>query len=208
MNPLQNRVTLFGEIVATKARGTLMGNRGCLHDGAQKIVREFQRKAWISCQLSFKGVKRTVMSPGEYTELFFLDEATALAAGHRPCAYCSRKRYAAFIAAWQAGNAGLLPSGKWSATHLDDCLQQERLDESGHKRLFQASADTLPDGTYIVMPRSVDRRAALLLGDQLLPWSAEGYLRPETRPRGFSVSVVTPRSSVRALTAGYKPARL
>lgn len=208
MNPHQNRVTPFGEIIATKARGTLMGNRGCLHDGARKIVRDFQRKAWISCQLSFKGTKRTVMTPGEYTELFFLNEATALAAGHRPCAYCSRTRYTAFIEAWRAGNPGLLPSGKWSATHLDECLQHERIDESGRKRLFEESVDTLPDGTFIVMPGRADRRAALLLGDKMLPWSPEGYLPPEPRPGGVSVSVLTPRSTVRALTAGYKPAGL
>jgi len=104
MSPLQNRVTPFGEIIATSARGTLMGNRGCLHDGARHIVRQFQRKAWISCQLAFKGIKRSVMNPGEYTELFFLDEATALAAGHRPCATCSRPRFTAFVEAWKKGN--------------------------------------------------------------------------------------------------------
>ena len=81
----QNRVTPYGEIVAVSAKGTLMGNRGCLHDDAGRIVRQSQRKAWIYCLLEFKGIKRTVMAPGNYTELFFLDEATALAAGHRPC---------------------------------------------------------------------------------------------------------------------------
>ena len=109
------------------------------------------------------------MTPGEYTELFFLDEATALAAGHRPFAYCSRLRYMTFIQAWHSGNPGALPSGKWSATHRDDCLQRERLDESGHKRLFEASADTLPEGTFIVIPGSADRRVRLLLGDRIAP---------------------------------------
>ena len=208
MSPLQNRVTPFGEIIAAKARGALMGNRGCLHDGARNIIRQFQRKAWISCKLSFKGIKRTVMSPGEYTELFFLDEATALAAGHRPCASCSRTSYTAFVDAWKAGNRGLVPAGKWAVTHLDECLHHERVDESGHKRLYEASADTLPDGTFIVTPGSVDRRAGLLRGDQLLPWSPEGYLQPELRSKRVSVSVLTPRSIVRALTAGYKPAGL
>src|SRR5688500_8008085 len=101
--PRQNRVTPFGELIAAPARGTLMGNRGCLHDGDQRIRRLFVGKRWIHCVLEFKGRRRQVMAPGRYTELFFLDESTALAAGHRPCAECQRDRYLEFRRCWMAG---------------------------------------------------------------------------------------------------------
>jgi hypothetical protein len=97
--PRQNRVTPFGDIIATPDRGTLMGNRGVLHDGEGRIRRMWQVKRWIVCVLEFRSRKRTVMTPGRYTELFFLDEATALAAGHRPCAECRHTCFLAFCAA-------------------------------------------------------------------------------------------------------------
>src|SRR6266508_5138938 len=98
--PLQNRVTPFGDLIATEARGLLMGNRGRLHDAGRRIVRYAQGRRWIACLTSFRGRRRAVMSPGSYTELFFLDEAVALAAGHRPCAECRRHDYRRFQAAW------------------------------------------------------------------------------------------------------------
>src|SRR5262245_5520966 len=100
--PLQNRVTPFGDLIATAARGTLMGNRGCLHDDCRQIRRPFALKRWIACVLDFRGRHRTVMAPGRYTELFFLDEATALAAGHRPCAECRHADYVRFRSLWAA----------------------------------------------------------------------------------------------------------
>ena len=121
--PLQNRVTPFGELIATPARGTLMGNRGCLHDAQQRIRRTFAVKRWIICVLEFKGRHRQVMAPGQYTELFFLDEATALAAGHRPCAECQRARYDLFRAHW-AGRGRTLPG----ADDMDDVLCRLRAD--------------------------------------------------------------------------------
>src|SRR5262249_11244908 len=121
--PRQNRVTPWGEIVATPERGTLMGNRGVLHDGEGRIVRPWRQKRWIACLLQFKGRKRAVMSPGRYTELFFLDEATALAAGHRPCAECLRDRFTAFRDAWIRGRA----AGKVTAPEIDSRLHTERL---------------------------------------------------------------------------------
>ena len=102
--PLQNRITPEGDICVSNARGTLMGNRGCLHDDQKRIISRSKRDAWVTCALSFKGIRRPLMAPGSYTELFFLDEATALAAGHRPCATCRRDRYDAFMAAWSKGN--------------------------------------------------------------------------------------------------------
>src|SRR5437899_3068734 len=106
--PLQNRVTPFGDLIATEARGLLMGNRGRLHDAGRRIVRYAQGRRWIACLTSFRGRRRTVMSPGSYTELFFLDEAVALSAGHRPCAECRRQDYLRFQPAW--ARAGLGPA--------------------------------------------------------------------------------------------------
>lgn len=130
--PRQNRVTPFGDIVASSARGTLMGNRGCLHDASGRITRPYRLTAWIYCLLEFKGRRRAVMSPGKYTELFFLDEATALAAGHRPCAECQRGRYNEFMAYWGKANAELLGGEKLRAGAVDAVLQRERVD----RRLF------------------------------------------------------------------------
>ncbi len=101
--PRQNRVTPFGEIIATSERGTFMGNRGILHDPDGRVRRKWVLKNWLVCVLEFRGRKRTVMTPNRYTELFFLDEATALAAGHRPCAECRHARFIDFCIAWKAG---------------------------------------------------------------------------------------------------------
>jgi hypothetical protein len=122
--PRQNRVTPFGDIIATPERGTFMGNRGVLHDQQGNIRRQWQLKRWLVCVLQFRGRKRTVMSPGRYTELFMLDEATALAAGHRPCAECRRERFNAFRSAWRlarAADASSLPT----AVEIDNCLHGE-----------------------------------------------------------------------------------
>src|SRR5262249_30593666 len=135
--PLQNRVTPLGELIATCERGTFMGNRGVLHDAGGRIKRAWQLKRWIVCVLQFRGRKRTVRSPGRYTELFFLDEATALAAGHRPCAECRRERFNAFRKAWR--------SAFTAADEIDQQLHGERIGPDRSKRLFQASLDELPN---------------------------------------------------------------
>lgn len=147
--PRQNRVTPAGVIVATPERGTLMGNRGLLHDDEGRIVRAWRVKRWIACLLQFKERKRQVMSPGLYTELFFLDEATALAAGHRPYAECRRDRYNAFRDAWTAGGRG---AGEVKATEIDSRLHEERLEPGGTKRTFQANLDDVPDGVFVRLP--------------------------------------------------------
>src|SRR5262245_6485047 len=126
--PRQNRVTPWGEIVAMPERGTLMGNRGLLHDAEGQIMRPWRERRWIICLLDFKGRRRSVMSPGLYTELFFLDEATALAAGHRPCAECRRERFNAFRDAWLKGNGGAAPV---TAPDIDRRLHEERLGPGG-----------------------------------------------------------------------------
>src|SRR5437879_1969205 len=119
--PRQNRVTPFGQIVATPERGDFMGNRGVIHDRDGRIRKPWRVKRWLICLLQFKGEKRAVMTPGLYTELFFLDEATALAAGHRPCALCRRERYNAFRDAWHVGET------RPSAIAIDERLHTERM---------------------------------------------------------------------------------
>jgi hypothetical protein len=197
--PRQNRVTPFGDIVATPERGTFMGNRGNLHDDRGHIRRAWQVKRWIVCVLEFKGRKRTVMTPGHYTELFFLDEATALAAGHRPCAECRRARFNDFRAAWRPG--GHRPS----AGEMDDQLHAERVAPDRTKRVFEANLDELPDGTFV---RHADwgDGAYLVWGGRLFAWSAGGYTGRVARPKNMNVSVLTPASTVAAIRAGYAPA--
>src|SRR5207237_6087106 len=134
----------FGDIIATPERGTFLGNRGVLHDGEGRIGRAWQLKRWIVCVLEFRGRKRTVMTPGRYTELFFLDEATALAAGHRPCAECRRARFRAFQTAWAAGDSGRVPT----AGEMDDRLHAERVGPGCEKVRFAAELDELPDGVF------------------------------------------------------------
>ena len=131
--PRQNRVTPFGEIVASSARGTLMGNRGCLHDASGRIVRQTRVNAWIYCLLEFKGRHRAVMSPGKYTELFFLDEATALAAGHRPCFECQRPRAEEFMRCWGAANARMTAGERLRVGIVDTVLVKA-------KTIFKAGA--------------------------------------------------------------------
>jgi hypothetical protein len=201
--PKQNRVTPTGEIIATPARGTLLGNRGCLHDEHQQIRRPYQLQRWIICLLEFKGRRHIIMAPGHYTELFFLDEATALAAGHRPCAECQRQRFNEFRAVWARANADLAGSARPLATTLDGFLHQERIDANGRKITYLDRLSALPDGSFV--QRSGDDTAWLVLADQLLAWSVFGYTQRMPRPADESiVAVLTPRSIVRTLAAGYQ----
>jgi hypothetical protein len=199
--PRQNRVTPFGEIVVAPERGTFMGNRGLLHDERGRIRRPWQLARWIVCLLDFRGRKRQVMTPGLYTELFFLDEATALAAGHRPCAECRRERFDAFRAAWAAAIGGELPR----APEVDGRLHAERAGAGRTKRTFSALGG-LPDGTFVTVASWGDE-AHLVWRGGLLTWSPGGYTGRRTRPAGgVEVTVLTPASTVAALRAGYVPA--
>ena len=208
--PLQNRVTPYGEIVALPERGLLLGNRGILHDDAQHIVRPWLVRRWIACRLAFRGRRRPLMRPHSYTELFFLDEATAFAAGHRPCAECRYADYQRFKAAWAVGIGDPV-----SADHMDTLLHADRLEDSGNrgthgtrstgrtarrKRCFSAQVAALPDGTCITL----DGSAWLLWHGQLLEWSAGGYrARRSLPPAASRVAVLTPRVLVTVLHAGY-----
>ena len=194
--PLQNRVTPFGEIVAHPARGMFMGNRGILHDSGRRLhpTRRWTHKTWICCLCDFRDRHRAVMTPGRYTELFFLDEATALAAGHRPCFECRRADAKRFVACWADGNGGPQPS----ARDMDTVLHAERLD--GKYKRLHPSPDALPDGAMV----AAEDRAWLVLGGRFLPWSFEGFGAAAAEPSGLKL--LTPPSIVRALAAGYRPA--
>ena len=199
--PRQNRVTPQGEIVAAPERGTFLGNRGVLHDGQGRIVRPWAGKRWLVCLVQFKGRKRQPMQPGRYTELFFLDEATDLSAGHRPCAECRRGRFRDFRLAWAQGNLPAV-SPPPSATALDERLHADRVRPDRSRLTFDAELDGLPDGCLVLL----DSRPWLVRGGSLLAWSPGGYGERRERPAGVQVSVFTPRSTVGAMRAGYVPA--
>jgi hypothetical protein len=194
LRPLQNRVDPFGELVATTARGALMGNRGGrFHNDDQTLgARRWTSPMWIACVCEYKGVHREVWGKS-YTELFFLDEPTALAAGHRPCFLCRNADAKAFQRAFDSRT-------KHKATEIDKILHQERLIE-GRKRIHSAPTESLPDGVMIER----DGRAFAVRGKSLLPWSFGSYGEPIERPRRGGANVLTPPSIVRALLAGFAP---
>jgi hypothetical protein len=203
--PRQNRVDPFGRLIAVPARGTLTGNRGCLHDEAGRIVRRWTTRCWIACRLSFKGRRRTIMTPNRWTELFFLDEATAFAAGHRPCGECRRDDYLNFKTAWVNGNPQYDLTVKTPIEKIDLILQRERVSDppASTKVMFTADIDTLPDGVFVLRPDG--ETAWMVWGDRLLRWAPEGYQEAIDRPELSSVNVLTPRSMVAAFDAGYRP---
>ena len=199
--PLQNRVTPFGEIVAIPERGTMMGNRGILHDDDKRLGRKrWAHNNWVNCVLSFHGRRRTIMTPGRYTELFFLDEAVALAAGHRPCGECRRERYRTYMELWAAHCADLGPA---TPKDVDRALQRARIDPKTKGQLrYETALDDLPDGTFIAL----DDIACLVQGTRLLPYDPGGYGPALQRPNGITVNVLTPEPTVRILGAGYQAA--
>ena len=183
MAPRRNRVTPLGELIATPARGEVYGNRGCLHDGNGNIVRRHQVKRWISCRLEFKGWHRSpLMQPGRFTELFFLDEVTAFAAGHRPCALCRRADYNRFMELF----------GETRADDADERLHAER------GRTWSAPIAGLPDGTFVLR----DGEPWLVHGDALRRWTPGGYSDRVPR-RNDEATVITSPSLVGVLRAGW-----
>ena len=199
--PRQNRVTPFGELIATPVRGTLMGNRGCLHDSQGTIRRAYQGKRWIICLLDFKNRRRTVMTPGQYTELLFLDEATALAAGHRPCAECQRERFNHFRALWAAANPQLARTATPTAGTIDAVLHAERLSTAQRPLLSLRETAQLPNGAFVAPVG--EESAYLVLQSQLLRWSPFGYQKVSAAFRGTEVRLLTPPSIVRTLAEGF-----
>ena len=193
--PLPNRVDPFGTIFATPERGGFMGNRGGRLRGAEKtIVRRWTSKAWITCLLAFKDYRRKeIMGPDSYTELFFLDEATALAAGHRPCAECRRADYNRFKALFTAAQADLGLSVR-TALDMDTVLHRERL----ARPRARARAADLPEAAMV----AIDGQAWLKLGDRLMAWTPGGYGAVLPLPAG-EVEVLTPAATLAVLRAGY-----
>jgi hypothetical protein len=211
---LQNRVKPTGEIVADPRRGLMLGNRGCLHGQGRELgVSRWRSKLWICCVLEWKGVRRDPMPPGRWTALFFLDEATALAAGHRPCGYCRRGDYLAFATAWQAARSLAV---RPHAVEMDAQLHAERIDRPRRQRTHIRPAADLPDGVMV----RYGADAALLVGGQPRIWSFDGYgghqlsparaspapaLPARAWPAGGTCEVLTPPSIVAAIGAGYRP---
>jgi hypothetical protein len=196
--PLQNRVTPFGDIIATPHRGMFTGNRGIIHDPATKTLlrKRWSSPAWITCVCEFRGRWREVMGQQSWTELFFLDEATAFAAGHRPCFYCRREDATRFRAAWEQGNG----TARVLARDMDAVLHRERLDH-GKKRLhpLPMSLDELPDGAMV----QADGESYLIAQGRALKWSPAGYGEPAAAPD--DAKLLTPPSTLRAFCAGYRP---
>jgi hypothetical protein len=199
--PKQNRVTPLGEIIATPERGLFMGNRGVLHDLEGHIKRPWVLKRWLVCVLEFRGRKRQVMSPDRYTELFFLDEATAFAAGHRPCAECRRAKYNEYCECFDVSK---IPEGTSIADTMDAKLHAERLTPDRKKRTYSASLNELPDAVFVAVP-GWGEQAYLVWGKHLLAWTPGGYQEPRQRPKNVKVRVLTPRSTVKVIRAGYRP---
>jgi hypothetical protein len=196
--PLQNRVTPFGDIIATPHRGMFTGNRGIIHDPATKTLlrKRWSNPAWIACVCEFRGRWREVMGQRSWTELFFLDEATAFAAGHRPCFYCRREDATRFRDAWEEGNG----AARVLARDMDAVLHRERLDR-GRKRLHPSPMplDMLPDGAML----QADGDSYLIAQGRLLKWSPAGY--SEAAVALDDAKLLTPPSTLRAFCAGYRP---
>jgi hypothetical protein len=195
---MQNRVTPLGELIADPARGLVYGNRGCLHDSERRIRRSWNGKRWIACRLDFRGRRRApLMRPGRFTELFFLDDATALAAGHRPCAECRRRDYDAFGSVWR----DLHPSGV-GADAIDTQLHGERVDpQTRARRLHERPYDELPDGAFVLR----DEAPWLVYGAELLRWTPAGYAERLPRPGRGRAQLLTPPSPTSVLRAGWRP---
>jgi hypothetical protein len=195
--PLQNRVTPLGELIAHPARGLVYGNRGCLHDDAGRIRRRYAVKRWIACRLEFKGWRRkALLQPGRFTELFFLDEATAFAAGHRPCALCRREDYVRFGEIWSE-----LHPGSVGADAIDEQLHAERLgDDVASRRLHRAPLDDLPDGTFVLESGA----PWIVAGRELKLWTPAGYSDRRSRGSG-DATLLTPPSLVEVLRSGWDP---
>jgi hypothetical protein len=197
--PARNRVSPLGEIIAVAGRGAWMGNRGCLHRGrgARDVVRNHQHKTWITCALSFRDRRVPQWEQNRYTPLFFLDEAVALAAGHRPCAECRRKAYNLYRTLWAETHSGAMPY----AADMDARLHQER---TGHAE-YRTRWEVLPDGVFV----ATDSGPAVVVGGHVAIWDRHDNLYREKRPRpkAGTAPVLTPPCTAHILRAGY-PAQI
>jgi hypothetical protein len=205
--PRRNRVTPYGELVAVPDRGMFWGNRGVLVDDRGELARYSRGKAWMICVLSYKGIRRQQWTPRRLTELFFLDEATALAAGHRPCGECRYHDYQEFKRCWAATFGGALPG----VHEIDARLHEDRIAVAGARRDrlagrevrrgYTAALSHLPDGVMV----DLDGAAHLVLDGRLLRWTPGGYIAAAAPAAASLVAVITPRATVAVLAAGYRP---
>jgi len=198
---LQNRVNPFGEIIRTSNRGVWLGNRGVLHNDKQEIVRVYKIKAWITCVLAFRGRHREVMQPNRWTELFFLDEATAFSAGHRPCFQCRYPDHQRFKAYWIKGNPQFGFDMKTSVSKIDEIIQKERITANMEKVTFEEKLTALPSGTFVCY----QNKAYLVNNSKLYLWTSAGYEIPIQFPDQPTLPVLTPKSIVNMFGAGYLP---
>lgn len=199
---LQNRVTPFGQIKAISARGLFLGNRGKLHDDEKKIIKQWSNKHWITCSIEYQGIQREIFSKDSYSELFFLDEATALSAGHRPCGDCRRERLKEFKLRWQQANSKDGDTSGIKVELIDTQMHAERTKRDGTKVTYQAKLGELPDGVFI----SINGIAVLKWNSKLFEWSAAGYSKFEVAlSDDLVVDVLTPKSVVGTVKAGYVP---
>lgn len=202
--PLQNRINPFSKIIATPERGAYTGNRGVIHNGQKEIIKNHTVKYWITCMLEYKSMHREVMTPNRWTELFFLDEATAFAAGHRPCGFCRHADFKLFKNLWLQTNGkkhGLMENVKMDV--IDNIIHQERLDKNNAQKTFTAALKTLPDGTFIKV--SNNENAFLWHQQNLFQWSFNGYKKVNTVNKNITVDVLTPISYVEIFRLGYAP---
>src|SRR3977135_3672802 len=196
-SPLQNRVTPTGDIITTPHRGMFTGNRGIIHNPATKtLTRRWASQAWLTCVCEFRGRRREVMGGRSWTELFFLDEATALAAGHRPCFFCRRDAANRFRAAWEEGNG----AKDVRARAIDAALHRARL-QHVKKRLHALTTplQRLPDGAMVQQ----GAESFLIVQGRALLWSPAGYCKAYSMLE--DAMLLTPPSTLRALSAGYRP---
>lgn len=201
--PLQNRVKPNGEILISGSRGSLMGNRGNLHNERKELMRQTKSgyKRWIACLLAFRGVHREVMSSGHYTELFFLDEATAFAAGHRPCHDCQKDRLQEFKKIWLSANESAYALTGTNLTDIDEVIHAERIDSNGNKATYFSEITGLPDGTFV----ELEGGYFLKWRSSLLEWSFDGYVSGVPIPSNKAAEVLTPKSMVRCFSSGFLP---
>jgi hypothetical protein len=198
---LQNRVDPYGNIIKAPERGAWLGNRGVLHNDKKEIVRMYKVKAWITCALEFRGRYRQVMMPNRWTELFFLDEATAFSAGHRPCFQCRYKDHQLFKEFWLKGNPQYGFDMKTPVTKIDEILQTERVAANKSKVTYEENIKALPYGTFVLY----NDKPCLLKNNKLYPWAPGGYEKPIEFPGTAKLSVLTPRSFVNMFRVGYIP---
>lgn len=197
----QNRVTPHGEIITTPERGMFMGNRGRIHDAHKQITKKWARNTWVTCSLLFNNRHREIMSSESYTELFFLDEVTSLAAGHRPCGTCRNEDSKRFKSLWLSSNPILAAISGTSMAKIDKELHSERVDSNRKKKVWFTTIGELPDGTMIEQ----ENLPKLIWKGYLYNWTSGGYTEHQILQPGMNVKVLTPPSFVNVLKMGYIP---